>query len=102
MEENHNITASNPQPLVWTRSEEFILGMYYPVFKSVGQTWCYTVYPLVKPKRTEPVGFHYAGWSNPDGNITRMRMEGQATTSDECKAMCQAHNVHVFGMKITD
>lgn len=92
----------NTIELVWKRNEESIQGMYYPSFVTKGESWCYTVYPLVRPKQAEPTGFHFAGWSNPNGQIVRMRMEGQATTSEECKAMCEAHRLHIYNSKISE
>lgn len=87
--------------LEWKRSEEFIEGMYYPSFTTKSETWCYTIYPLIRPKYPEPTGFHFAGWSCPEGEVTRMRMEGMALTSGECKAICESHKTHVRSIKIS-
>ena len=57
MEQNKN------NVLEWTRSEQFIEGQYYPSFESKGPDWCYTIYPLVRPKWPEPIGYHFGGWS---------------------------------------
>lgn len=88
--------------LEWKRSEEFIEGMYYPSFTTKSETWCYTIYPLVRPKYPEPTGFHFAGWSCPEEDITRMRIEGRALTPGECKAMCESHKTHVYSIKISE
>jgi len=92
MEENN----TNVIVMEWTRTEQFIEGQYYPSFESKGPDWCYTIYPLVRPKKPEPIGFHFGGWSRkPGDDITRKRIEGEAKTVGECTSICQSHLHHV-------
>lgn len=83
----------------WKRTEVFIEGMYYPKFDYEGPNWCYTVYPIVRPKYSEPVGFSFAGWARtPDKSLDRMRMQGEAKTVGECTAICIGHLNHVINL----
>jgi hypothetical protein len=81
--------------LEWTREEALIEGAYYPKFESKTENWCYTLQPLVRPKRPEPVGYHFAGWAKKPGTIERFRMEGNAKTVGECTGICEGHLRHI-------
>jgi hypothetical protein len=88
--------AEKNQKLEWKRMENFIEGLYYPSFESKGKDWCYTIYPIVRPKYKEPIGYHFAGWSKKqNGDFTRNRIEGEAKTVGECISMCESHLMHI-------
>jgi hypothetical protein len=82
--------------LEWKRKEEYLHGYYYPTFESNDELWCYSVYPLVRPKNPNAVGFHFGGWAKKSASSSKRKMiEGTAETAEECKAICLAHATHM-------
>jgi hypothetical protein len=88
----------NSNSLSWSRKEEYIEGGFYPSFESKGPDWCYTIYPLVRPKNPEPISFYFGGWAKKPNDANRLWIEGKAKTVGECTSICGAHIRHVHGI----
>jgi hypothetical protein len=89
------MTETHKHMMDWTREEVLIEGAHYPKFQSRSEDWCYTLQPLVRPKKLEPIGYHFAGWAKKPGTIERHRIEGNAKTVGECTAICEGHLRHI-------
>lgn len=81
--------------LDWESQDILINNEPHRKFLSKTENWCYTVEPLVKAKRPEPLGYYFAGWAKKGNSSNRMRTEGNARTIGECTAICQAHMEYV-------
>ena len=64
---------------------------------SIGNELRYTIEPIVKPKRKDPIGYMFSGWSSPDQGKSRERrqIQGNAKTAEECKTICESHSAYV-------
>lgn len=86
------------QNLDWVKSIKVVEGQDH-TFWNASETneWLYTIEPVVKAKRREPIGYMFSGWSSPSEGKSpeRRRIHGTAKTVGECTAICEAHREHV-------
>lgn len=80
----------------WERERVLVNNEPHDRFNTSQENWCYTVEPIVKAKRAEPLAYHFAGWAKSYKSTRRYRIEGTAVTIGECTAMCQSHAEHVM------
>jgi hypothetical protein len=82
----------------WIRTTKIVEGQEHIFWGASGSNeWLYNIEPVVKPKRLEPIGYVFSGWSSPsEGKSSeRRRIHGTAKTVGECTAICEAHREFV-------